>query len=222
MQILVMLFFLLVWLLVLWIGSILLESTGLERYRARFQALSALSGTGFTTSHAEDVIEHPQRRRIISYLIFLGNAGILAFIVVLVVNVREGLTFPSTFSIIITVTTFLVIGLAIWLGLVDWITSIIMKMAGRKDGKKGITISKILYQHDDFALIKLTYARPPIISGTEFAIDDFNKKDINVIAIERDQQLLMHPEPSQFIQGGDNLICAGKLAVINSITGLRT
>ena len=49
MQILIMLFFLLVWLFILWIGAIALESTGLERSRARFQALSALSGTGFTT-----------------------------------------------------------------------------------------------------------------------------------------------------------------------------
>ncbi len=37
MQILVMLVFLAVWLLILWIGSIALEATGLERTKARFQ-----------------------------------------------------------------------------------------------------------------------------------------------------------------------------------------
>ena len=73
MQILVMLVFLLFWLTMWWIGSILLEITGMERSRARFQALSAISGTGFTTSHAEEVVNNPRRRQIVSYLIIIGN-----------------------------------------------------------------------------------------------------------------------------------------------------
>ena len=43
MQVAVMLIFLAVWLLILWIGSIAFESTGLSRSKARFQALSALT-----------------------------------------------------------------------------------------------------------------------------------------------------------------------------------
>ncbi len=53
MQILVLLVFLIAWLLTFWLGAIALEITGMERSKARFQALSALSGTGFTTSEAE-------------------------------------------------------------------------------------------------------------------------------------------------------------------------
>lgn len=39
--------------------------TGLDINIARFQALSAFTGTSFTTKEAEDVVDHPQRRRII-------------------------------------------------------------------------------------------------------------------------------------------------------------
>mgnify|MGYP000073551448 CR=1 FL=1 len=62
------------------IGGIALELTGVEQHVARFQALSAFTGTGFTTREAEQVVNFPQRRRIISVLILVGNAGIITAI----------------------------------------------------------------------------------------------------------------------------------------------
>ncbi|MCO4748094.1 MAG: TrkA C-terminal domain-containing protein [Proteobacteria bacterium] len=56
-------------------GGIAFESTGMDREMARFQALSAFTGTGFTTQVAEQVVEHRVRRRIASTLIVLGWAG---------------------------------------------------------------------------------------------------------------------------------------------------
>jgi len=83
-QILVLLVFLIVWLFTFWLGAIALEITGMERSKARFQSLSALSGTGFTTSEAESIVNHPRRRRIATWLIFIGNTGIIAFILILI------------------------------------------------------------------------------------------------------------------------------------------
>ncbi|MCX6005379.1 MAG: potassium transporter TrkA, partial [Chloroflexi bacterium] len=51
-----------IWLLMLWWGSVALEATGMQRSRAHFQALSALSGTGFTTKDSEAVVNHSVRR----------------------------------------------------------------------------------------------------------------------------------------------------------------
>jgi len=39
--------------------------TGMEKKKARFQALSAFAGTGFTTKEAESVVNYPARRKII-------------------------------------------------------------------------------------------------------------------------------------------------------------
>jgi hypothetical protein len=55
---------------------------------ARFQALSAFSGTGFTTREAERIVNHPRRRKIVIYLIMLGNAGIVSVIATFVVTLR--------------------------------------------------------------------------------------------------------------------------------------
>lgn len=59
------------------IATVALTLTGLSREAARFQARSALTGTGFTTAEAEKAVGHPVRRRIILFLMLLGNAGIV-------------------------------------------------------------------------------------------------------------------------------------------------
>ena len=62
------------------IGAIAFQLTGLEWSLAKFQSLSCFSGTGFTTREAELVTGHPQRRRIATILIVLGNAGFITMI----------------------------------------------------------------------------------------------------------------------------------------------
>ncbi len=54
-----------------------LVQTGLSRESARFQARSAFTGVGFTTGESEKVVNHPVRRRILLFLMLLGNVGIV-------------------------------------------------------------------------------------------------------------------------------------------------
>lgn len=67
-------------LLVTRVATVALTLTGLSRESARFQARSAFTGSGFTTSESEMVVRHPVRRRIVMLLMLLGNAGIVAVV----------------------------------------------------------------------------------------------------------------------------------------------
>lgn len=64
-------------LLVTRVASVMLTLTGLSAQSARFQARSAFSGAGFTTSESEAITNHPVRRRIVMTLMLLGNAGLV-------------------------------------------------------------------------------------------------------------------------------------------------
>ena len=66
----------LVSLLITRVATVALTVTGMPRPVARFQARSALSGVGFTTSESESVVGHPVRRRIVMALMLLGNLGL--------------------------------------------------------------------------------------------------------------------------------------------------
>jgi hypothetical protein len=65
-------------LLITRIATVALMFTGLSQELARFQARSAFVGVGFTTSESERVMDHPVRRRIVMWLMLLGNAGLIA------------------------------------------------------------------------------------------------------------------------------------------------
>jgi K+/H+ antiporter YhaU regulatory subunit KhtT len=73
-------------LLVVRVGAVALSLTGMAREAARFQARSAFFGVGFTTAEAESVVGHPVRRRIIAWLILLGNAGVISVLGTLVIS----------------------------------------------------------------------------------------------------------------------------------------
>jgi hypothetical protein len=63
-------------LLVTRVAAMALMLTGMSRESSKFQARSAFTGVGYTTSEAEDIVSHPVRRRIVMLLMLLGNAGI--------------------------------------------------------------------------------------------------------------------------------------------------
>ena len=66
----------LVSLLITRVATVALTVTGMARESARFQARSALTGVGFTTTEAEQVVNHPIRRRIVMTLMLIGNVGL--------------------------------------------------------------------------------------------------------------------------------------------------
>lgn len=71
------------------VGALALEATGLSSDAARFQAQSMFTGVGFTTSEAESITGDPARRRVASWLMLLGNAGIVSVIASLVLGFSE-------------------------------------------------------------------------------------------------------------------------------------
>lgn len=68
------------------VATIALTHTGMERERAKFQARSAFTGAGFTTSESEMVVKHPMRRKIIMLLLLMGNAGLVTAISSLIIS----------------------------------------------------------------------------------------------------------------------------------------
>lgn len=86
-------------------ATIALMHTGMSRERARFQARSAFSGAGFTTTESEVVMKHPVRRKVIMLLILLGNAGVVtaasSLILSFVGGPSQGLTHERTIYLLI-------------------------------------------------------------------------------------------------------------------------
>jgi hypothetical protein len=62
------------------VATVALSMTGISRDLAHFQALSAFTGSGFTTRESEDIVNHPIRRRIAMHLMLMGHVGFVVAI----------------------------------------------------------------------------------------------------------------------------------------------
>jgi hypothetical protein len=63
-----------------------LIATGLPDDIARFQARSAITGTGFTTTESENLVNHPVRRRVLYTVMLVGNLGTPTLVITVVLG----------------------------------------------------------------------------------------------------------------------------------------
>ena len=68
------------------IASTIMRLTGLPDNVARFQSLSAMTGTGFTTRESELIVNYPIRRRVLMTLMIIGNLGLVSVVSTFVVT----------------------------------------------------------------------------------------------------------------------------------------
>lgn len=211
------------------IGAVAFQLTGMHWSLAKFQALSCFSGTGFTTSEAELVTTHVQRRKIATFLMILGNAGI----VTLIASVANALSPQQTLwaqlseSILpITVPRLLIP----WINLIMIILTlaVIYIIFTRTRISKGLTklVRKRLVQSDafqttDFEELVVTTGGYGVVqiqpqSGSQvlnktIAESQLHQNDVTVLAITRDDRTKANPSSDTQILEGDELTCFGKL-----------
>jgi len=187
-------------LVILWAGAIALEATGMERSKAFFQALSALSNTGFTTRQAEDIVEYPSRRRIVSWLIFFGCVGITAFLFLMILYVKAGIAAPSTTHIGLIVGSIVILIILVWTGFIRWLANGILKLF-----HKGPVNAEMLHQSQDYGVARIK------ITEKDKAGLTVGKFKVTVLAIERGDKVITSPKDTEPVQAGDYLLCYGKI-----------
>jgi hypothetical protein len=202
-----------IWMFILWFGSIALEATGMERRKARFQALSALTGTGFSTREAEDVVNHPKRRLIAGWLMFLGSVGIILFLLILLVIIVVGVKPSRSFSpvsLILLALPAVFLMVLYWIGVLDKLATLIVNWLKRTAYfKPDQSNTEIIYQAGEHSLARLTVGKAGPEVGSKISDTRLAKGDIRVLAIERGDKVRFYPEAKEVVQAGDRLIYYG-------------
>ena len=211
MQILVFIVGAIAWLVIFWTGSIAFESTGMERNKARFQALSAITGTGFTTSEAESVVNHPKRRKIATRLMFFGTTGLIGFIIAIILFVRAGLEAPSPFYIIGIVITVVTIVLLIKLGAINRVTTSIVRLMRKPSSTPYVAIEEIIHQTGHYGVMRMAVGEQIAKTGLTLKDTDLKQREITILAIERKDTVIPFPSDDEVIHSGDYLLCYGKV-----------
>ena len=137
-------------------GAIALELTGMERDKARFQALSAFTNTGFTTRETEEITHFPIRRKIVTALIVLGHDGTVSVIATFATSIlqREPLYTVMNLGIII-VSLYLIYRLALWRGLTARMREFFRRQLLKRYGLCCPSLEEMLKVHEGFGVVRL-------------------------------------------------------------------
>ncbi|MBN2020527.1 MAG: TrkA C-terminal domain-containing protein [Sedimentisphaerales bacterium] len=211
------------------IGAIAFQLTGLEWSMAKFQALSCFTSTGFTTREAEHITSNPQRRRIASTLMVLGHAGLVTMIATLANTLRaqevieEGLSKPilpiDLPPYIVQLINLLIIIAGVYLIykfftntiIARKLTDILRQRVIRRHKLKPISIEELSVATGGYGVATVRVPENHRILEKLLSESGLRKEDINVLAIVRKNETIANPEAGRKIHKGDELICFGKL-----------
>ncbi len=202
-----------VFLVVYWGATVLLEATGLERRKARFQALSAIVGCGFTTGESESIVNHPRRRSIIYWLMVLGNTAILGLIVGLIIAAGAAER-PSWFFFIGLGGVIAALIISGRLGLFRWINDAIVNSARRGFGRDWHRYHEIVHQADSYGVVLITVDREAVAAGMTIGDTGISAIGAAVLAVERKDAVLPFPAADLKLEVDDRLLCYGELGKI--------
>jgi Trk K+ transport system NAD-binding subunit len=194
-------------------GAIALMMTGMSFDKAKFQALSAFSGTGFTTHEAERVVNNPRRRKIVTWLMILGNVGIVTVIV------TATSSFASTKGLEIGLNLLFMIG---GLGLIiiiarhapfvrRWEIFAQSRLKRLKIFEDDSSIDELLHISDGYGVVRVQLLEGSQYIGETLSAINATLEHSFVLGIERDNEWIPTPRLTRKLLVDDYMVIYGKL-----------
>lgn len=194
------------------LATVALMLTGLSHESARFQARSTFTGTGFTTSEAENVVDHPVRRRIIMTLMLLRSAGLITIILSLILSFLGTEDTTKLYRLL-----YIVIGVVIlWLVSLShvfdrWFKSLVERALRRWTNLDVRDYASLLHLSGDYVIHELQIKQDDWLQGKQIADCHLREEGVSIIGILRKNgNYVGVPKGSTKIHNGDTLILYGR------------
>ncbi len=200
------------------IAAVALKMTGLDEKRAYFQALSAFTGTGFTTSDSELVLQNDIRRKIIMILMILGNAGFITVITTVVISFEKTNPLPLFTNVgILLIVIFLLVKFLANKNVAKFLNKKIESRLAKRSPFHKRPVEEVLRIAKDYGIAEVIIKESCRDLDKTLSESDFRKNDILVLAIERKGAVIPAPKATDRILLDDTLICYGRLSNIGKI-----
>lgn len=194
--------------------------SGLSWQSAQFQARSAFTGVGFTTSEAEHIVNHPVRRKIVLLLMLLGNAGLVTAISSLVLTFaggRDQLNYLISIGIIIGGL------LLIWLisksRYLDLLLERFIDLALKKFTDLNVVdYQRLLDLRGNYEVTELKVNEEDWLAGKSLQECSLREEGVIVLSIRReDGRFVGAPHGKNKIHVGDMLTLYGRRATLKEL-----
>ncbi len=229
MNVLLFIMVLIVSFIIVRIGAVAFQLTGLEWSLAKFQALSCFTATGFTTKEAELITGNPQRRRIASFLIVLGHAGLVTMIATFANSLRPSvikIPLLSDFvsSNILALINLAVIAVAIYIiyrvftntKIAKKLTDALRRRIVKRQIIKIVSFEELMVATGGYGVSKIEVCEDSPVLDKTLLESGLRGRDITVLAVIRAGETMPNPSANTKIALGDELVCFGRLENIRN------
>ncbi|MGV2940333.1 TrkA C-terminal domain-containing protein [Mesobacillus sp. LC4] len=189
------------------INTSIFVATGLERKIARFQVISMLTGTGFTTGESELIIDHPVRRRLGAFLILFG-----AFSLAVIISAISNLLTDNFYTMEIAYIAggLLVLLLILRAPAVQHMMSGKMKSELKENYELAdLPISDVLLMDEEDEVREIVISEDSLFTDKTFEEIVKKKDDIILLFIKRGEINIRNQAYDTKIEPGDKLIVYG-------------
>ena len=185
-----------------------LIATGVPPESAAFQARSAFSGAGFTTTEAENVVNHRVRRRIIGTTMFVGSLGTPTLVLTVLVGFVAPGPGSTTERALVTISGVFLILMAVFNKPSQrWLQGV-----GQRYVQKRLAPAlsdqrlDLLTLSDDFAVQAVTFEATPedAVRSLRGLAQAF--PDVTILGVRRGRDYYGAPPVDIDLQAGDELI----------------
>ena len=207
------------------VATIALMHTGLSQQSAQFQARSIFTGVGYATKEAENIVNHPLRRRIVMTLMLLGNAGIVSVIASLVLafwSKEEG-DLPLIWRLALMTASLLFLW---WLFSSKWFNHFLGKLISwglsRYTDLNVQDYAGLLHLGGEYKIAEIFVKEDHWMSNCSLAQLSLSKEGVYILGItRRDGSYLGVPGHTTTILQDDTVIVYGRSSVIKSLLQRR-
>ena len=193
------------------VGGLALQLTGIESEVARFQALSAFSGTGFTTTEAERIVQHRTRRRIVTILIILGNAGLVTIIATMVATFTQVTGYGWFFARlgIIIISILVLYRLVIGSRFGNRFLQLVRKPLIKRILRDAPTAEEIFHAGKGWGVSLITIKEESKKAGLSLS-ELVGEEDLIILTLEAADDFISRPGVGEKINVGDRLLVYGR------------
>ncbi len=203
--------------LVVRISTVILKMTGLDENTARFQSVSAFTGTGFTTREAEVILEDSIRRKTIVVLMILGKIGFVSVLAGLFVSFgKDDITEDLWKALLLILSIVLLYRLTTLRAFSLWLNRFIEKRIIARGIVEQKTLEELFRLPKGYGIAQLAVTPDTEEKGQTLSAAGFIKKDILVLSIQREDKLIPFPHADDVLEEGDKLLCYGLITNIKT------
>lgn len=197
-----------------------MKVTGLPRDKARFQVISLLTSTGFTTRESELITQHPTRRKIAErIMIFKYFAGIIGTATLFNAFINSVAKKTEIFDVVIWIALLSVIFIIMgnrWI--INKIDSFVeYQLMKQSEAYKKRFKSKNLWTTEEFGIVDIVLSEASYLIGIKLKDSGLKSNFIQVLQVDKGDMHYPFPKADYVFEVGDRLTIYGNLSNIKML-----